>query len=152
MAFYQFTRKQFIPTTLRELWQFVASPQNLKKITPDHMGFEIMNGNPSEEMYPGMIISYKLSPIPGIKMTWVTEITHVESNRYFIDVQRAGPYSFWHHQHLFEEGDGGVWMTDIVSYIPPMGPIGALANSLYIRTQLNKIFDYREVALKELFN
>ena len=115
------------------------------------MGFVITSGNLPEKMYPGMIITYAVKPLLGIKMKWVTEITHIEEKRYFIDEQRSGPYSMWHHQHFIKPVEGGVMMTDIVSYKPPMGFLGAIANHLVIRRQLEDIFDYREKALEKIF-
>ena len=103
------------------------------------------------KMYPGMIITYKVSPLFGIKMDWMTEITHVKEFEYFVDEQRIGPYSLWHHQHKVEAIKGGVLMTDIVTYQPPMGIFGALANWLFIRKQLQQIFDYRTIALEKRF-
>lgn len=115
------------------------------------MGFDITSGDPPDEMYPGMIISYKVRPLAGIKMTWVTEITHIEQGRFFIDEQRVGPYAMWHHEHHLEEVDGGVMMRDIVSYRPPLGILGALANRVLIRKQLKNIFDFRFSAIDDIF-
>jgi ligand-binding SRPBCC domain-containing protein len=102
-------------------------------------------------MYPGMIISYKVSPLLGIKLNWVTEITHVKEFEYFVDEQRIGPYSMWHHQHKIEPIQNGVLMTDIITYRPPFGIVGALANTLIIKKQLQQIFNYRAVALEQRF-
>ena len=134
-----------------EVWDFISSPKNLKRITPDYMGFDITSHNPQDTMYPGMIISYKVSPVLGIKMRWVTEITHVREKDYFVDEQRVGPYAIWHHEHKIEPIEGGVLMTDIVSYKPPFGILGTLANGLFIRRQLNEIFKYRTTAMEEIF-
>jgi len=151
MAFYQLFKTQIVNGSIEDVWDFISSPKNLKKITPDYMGFEINSQNLPEKMYPGMIISYIVKPVLGIKMLWVTEITHIEEMRYFVDEQRIGPYSMWHHQHFIEPSGQGVLMTDIVSYSPPLGFLGALANSLFISKQLNSIFDYRENILSQLF-
>ncbi len=151
MAFYQFTATQKIPASVEQVWDFISSPKNLKEITPAYMGFEITGANLPEKMYPGMIISYKVSPLLGIKMTWVTEITHVENHRYFVDEQRMGPYAMWHHQHKVEAIEGGVLMTDIVSYQPPLGFLGVIANALFIRGKLKEIFDFRTVAVEKKF-
>lgn len=151
MAFYQLIKKQFIPASIEEVWDFISSPKNLKEITPDHMGFDITSKNLPEKMYAGMIISYKVRPLIGIPLTWVTEITHVEEKRYFVDEQRVGPYAIWHHQHLIEPHENGVMMTDIVSYKPPLGFLGSIANALIIRRQLEGIFAYREKALSKRF-
>jgi ligand-binding SRPBCC domain-containing protein len=102
-------------------------------------------------MYPGMIISYKVSPVLGIKMTWVTEITHIKDKEYFVDEQRVGPYAIWHHEHKIEAIAGGVLMTDIVSYKPPLFFLGSIANSVLIKKQLREIFDYRKKAIQEIF-
>lgn len=151
MAFYQIIKTQKLPTTIEKIWDFISSPENLKEITPDHMGFNITGNTGTGKMYPGMIITYKVSPVLGIKMTWVTEITQVRESEYFVDEQRVGPYAMWHHQHKIEPIEGGVLMTDIVSYKPPLGFLGAIANTLFIKQQLKGIFDYRTVALEKKF-
>jgi len=151
MAVYQIIKKMKLPLSLEDAWEFISSPKNLKTITPDYMGFDIVSKDLPEKMYAGMIISYRVSPVLSIKTNWVTEITHVRDLHYFVDEQRHGPYSIWHHQHQLEEIEGGVLMTDIVSYKPPFGFLGSIANSLFIRKKVNEIFDYREKKLIELF-
>ena len=151
MAFYQFHKQQKIRTTIDEIWNFISSPANLKEITPDYMGFDITTKNLPDKMYAGMVISYGVSPLLGIKTTWVTEITHIIEKKYFVDEQRVGPYSLWHHQHILEPLEGGVLMSDIVSYQPPFGFLGALANKLIIKNKLNEIFDFRTKAIETKF-
>ncbi len=151
MAFYQLKKQQFISAGIDEVWDFISSPANLKTITPPRMGFDITSGDLQEKMYPGMIITYRVKPLAGIALTWVTEITQVAEKKYFIDEQRVGPYSIWHHQHILEETEKGVIMKDIVSYKPPMAFLGRIANALFIRKQLKAIFDYREKALRKRF-
>jgi len=151
MGFYQLRTTQKIPASKEEVWDFISSPRNLREITPDELDFEITSEHLPEKMYTGMIITYKVRPLFGIRMTWVTEITHVENGEFFIDEQRIGPYSIWHHQHHIKEGEGGVEMTDIVSYKPPFGILGSIANTILIRSQLKKIFKYREEALIKRF-
>ena len=151
MGFYQLYKTQKIPATIDQVWDFISSPANLKKITPEYMGFNVTSKMLSEKMYPGMIISYNVSPVLGIKMTWVTEITHIKEKEYFVDEQRVGPYSLWHHEHKIEQIEGGVLMTDIVSYKPPFGILGTFANSFLIKKQLKKIFDFRTVAMENVF-
>ena len=151
MGFYQIQNTQKVPSTLDEVWDFISSPANLKKITPKYMGFDIVSELLPSKMYPGMIISYKVSPIPGIKMTWVTEITHIKEKEYFVDEQRIGPYAMWHHEHKIEVIEGGILMTDIVSYKPPLFFLGSIANSVFIKKQLNEIFAYRKKAIEKIF-
>ena len=148
---YQFSSVQYLKTDLNSIWKFASSPQNLKKITPDYMLFNITS-NIKDPIYPGMIISYDVSPILKIKLNWVTEITHVVENKYFIDEQLIGPYSLWHHQHFFEAEGDKVKMTDIVTYKPPFGLIGRLANRLFIKKQLESIFEFRRSKMNQIFN
>jgi ligand-binding SRPBCC domain-containing protein len=102
-------------------------------------------------MYPGQVIEYTVKPVLGIPLYWMTEITHVKEGEYFIDEQRYGPYSLWHHQHHFKEISGGVEMTDIVHYKVPFWFLGDIANTLFVKQQLKKIFDYRFKAINNRF-
>jgi ligand-binding SRPBCC domain-containing protein len=151
MAFYQLIKTQKLPTTIDSIWDFISSPYNLKEITPEQMGFTVTSNTGIKKMYPGMIITYKVSPLLGITLNWVTEITHIRDKEYFVDEQRIGPYTMWHHEHKIEPIEGGILMTDIVTYQPPFGILGAIANSLFIKNQLQQIFDYRILALEKKF-
>jgi ligand-binding SRPBCC domain-containing protein len=151
MAIYQLYEKMELNASLDEAWDFISSPENLRVITPDYMGFVISTPNLPEKIYPGLMISYKVSPILGIKMNWLTEITQVQDPYYFVDEQRAGPYALWHHEHRLAHTDKGVLMSDLVTYRPPGGPLGNLAQKMFIRKQLEGIFRYREEALEKRF-
>ena len=148
---YQLQKVQFIPAKIEKVWEFFSSPENLKDITPKHLGFKVLSVSHGNKMYAGQIIEYTVKPLLGIPLYWMTEITHVELLNYFIDEQRFGPYSFWHHQHHFKEVDGGVEMTDIVHYKVPFWFIGDIANSLIVKSQLEKIFDYRTEVADKIF-
>lgn len=149
---HQLKTEQFLKADLEKVWSFVSSPRNLKLITPPYMGFNITSTDLPEKMYAGMIITYKVSPILSIPTTWVTEITHVSEKKFFIDEQRVGPYTMWHHQHFFKEHKNGVLMNDIITYKAPFGPLGVIANSLFIRKKLESIFNYRYKTLNKIFN
>ena len=142
--------EQKINTDINKLWNFISSPKNLSKITPDYMDFKILSEIPNE-MYEGLIISYTVRPILGLKLNWVTEITHIKNNKYFIDEQRHGPYKMWHHEHILEETSDGIIMRDKLSYIPPFGIFGQILNKLFIKRQINRIFEYRTKILDEIF-
>ena len=150
MKIYRLEAIQNLPISQKEAWSFLSDPKNLKQITPDYMGFKIVSGL-SEKIYAGQIIQYIVTPILGIPTKWVTEITHVVHEKYFVDEQRFGPYSLWHHKHFIKEIDGGIEMEDVIHYKIPFGPLGVLANYLFVQKKLGSIFVYRRKKLIELF-
>jgi ligand-binding SRPBCC domain-containing protein len=152
MGFYQFKQEQYFGCGPEKLWDFISSPANLGRITPPGMGFEIISGPLPEKMHAGMMIAYRVRPLPGYTTTWVTEITQVAENRYFVDEQRSGPYALWHHEHILEPSGSGTLMRDVISYKPPFGLLGDVANRLLIRPRLGQIFDYRRKVMEGLFN
>ena len=132
---YQLKRKQLIKADIQSTWDFFSSPLNLKKITPPELWFQVKTELP-DKMYEGLMIEYTVKPIFGITMNWVTEIKTVKDLEFFVDEQRVGPYKIWHHEHHFKEVDGGVEMTDIVSYALPMGFLGRLMHPIIVKKKL----------------
>jgi ligand-binding SRPBCC domain-containing protein len=152
MKLYHLHRTQFLPITLQDAWQFFSNPKNLAQITPADLLFKILYiSREGSTLYPGQLIRYKIKILPGIFTYWVTEIKHVEEPSFFVDEQRYGPYSLWHHQHHFKEVAGGVEMTDEVNYAIPFGIIGRLAHWIFVGRKVNAIFDYRSSVLEKLF-
>ena len=150
MKIYTLHSKQNLPITLQQAWDFFSDPKNLKTITPSYMSFIIKSGA-EKPMFAGQIIQYIVTPVLGIKTKWVTEITHVENKKYFVDEQRFGPYALWHHKHFLKEIPGGVEMEDIVDYKIPMGFLGQLVHPFLVKPKLKEIFEHREKKLIELF-
>lgn len=150
MKIYTLHKKQNLPITLQEGWDFLSSPKKLKTITPDYMGFNILSGA-DRPMFAGQIIQYIVTPVLGIKTKWVTEITHVVDKQYFVDEQRFGPYALWHHKHFIKEIEGGVEMEDIIDYKVPFGILGQLVHPILVKPKLEEIFNYRTKKLEELF-
>lgn len=136
---------------MQTAWAFFSSPLNLQAITPQSMHFKVTGKFGGGTMYPGQIIEYRVKPLLGIPLYWMTEITHVKDNAYFVDEQRFGPYTLWHHQHHFTPAEGGIEMVDIVHYKIPLWFLGDIANSLFVRKQLYSIFSYRFKAVEEKF-
>ena len=151
MKIYHLKRTQFLPISLSHAWEFFSSPNNLSKITPEHMGFKILYISGGDKSYAGQIIRYHVSILPGIKTHWVTEITQVKEPDYFIDQQRFGPYALWHHQHHFKEVPGGVEMMDEVNYALSLGLLGRLAHFIFVGREVNRIFDHRYKVLEDYF-
>jgi len=151
MKVYKKETVQHISASIEECWTFFSNPSNLQKITPETMGFQITDFD-KKSMYAGQIIQYKVSPLLGLKLSWMTEISFVKDKSYFIDEQRFGPYALWHHKHFFEPSENGTKMTDVVHYALPFGFIGRIMNSLVVKKQLNTIFEYRVKKVDEIFN
>jgi ligand-binding SRPBCC domain-containing protein len=141
--------EQFLPISLEKAWDFFSSPKNLNEITPPEMTFKIIYDIP-EKMYEGLMITYKVSPMLNIPLDWVTEITHVKENEFFVDEQRIGPYNIWHHEHHFKAVEGGVLMTDILHYDIGKSIFGWIAGKLFVDAKVNGIFSYREQKLKTM--
>ena len=150
MKIYTKKSTQNLPISLDDAWEFLSNPKNLKTITPEYMGFIIKSGA-DRPMFPGQIIQYIVTPVMGIKTKWVTEITHVHDKKYFVDEQRFGPYSLWHHKHFLKEIPGGVEMEDVIDYKIPFGFIGQLIHPIIVKPKLDEIFEYRRKKLIELF-
>ena len=148
MKLHRLDARQVLPVTLAEAWDFFSDPRNLARITPPSLGFEV-TGAPAERMYAGMIVTYRVRPLFGVPVSWVTEITHVDEPHRFVDEQRFGPYRFWHHQHLFREIEGGVETRDLVHYALPPG--GFAAGPLLVAPRLREIFAHRREVLERTF-
>ena len=145
---YHLERRQYIPRPLADVFPFFADAANLEAITPAALHFRILTPRPIV-MRPGTLIDYRLSLL-GIPFQWRTRIESFEPPHRFTDLQERGPYKRWHHTHEFSEQDGGTWMVDRVEYQLPLGPIGRLANALFVQRQLKQIFDYRFQAIERL--
>jgi ligand-binding SRPBCC domain-containing protein len=152
MPVHTLLRKQTIKTTRAQAWEFFSNPRNLPRITPPGMGFEILSEDLPARIHPGLMIAYRVRPVAGVPMTWLTEITHVNEGESFVDEQRLGPYAIWHHEHrLREAGEGRIEMEDRITYALPFGWIGNLAHPIIVQPQLERIFAFRERAVNELF-
>lgn len=147
---YSLERKQVLPISIEQAWDFFSRPENLNEITPKELTFKIISQLPPK-VYPGLMIAYKVKPFPILSFNWLTEITHVHAPYFFVDEQRIGPYALWHHEHHFESCESGVLMTDRVHFVIPFGIIGSIAYHLLVKQKLNRIFDYRNKVLLEIF-
>ena len=150
MKLYRLETVQNLPISQKEAWDFLSDPKNLKRITPEYMGFEILSGS-SDKMYAGQIIQYIVTPVMSIPTKWVTEITHVDEGKYFVDEQRFGPYALWHHKHFIKPIHKGVEMIDIIDYKIPFGILGQLVHPIIVAPKLKEIFEFRKHALNEMF-
>jgi len=150
MRLHRLKRIKHLSVSIEKAWQFFSNPINLAEITPPWLSFKLTR-KVQDNIYDGMIISYRLKPLLNIPVTWISEITHVKKPHFFVDEQRFGPYKFWHHQHLFKEVGNGTEMIDIVHYSLDYGMLGELVHSLIVSSRLNKIFDYRHEKLTQIF-
>ena len=146
---YTLTSEQILPISLEKAWNFFTLPTNLDKITPKEMEFRITN-NPPNKTYKGQIITYKIGILPGISSNWITEITHLEDQKFFVDEQRFGPYAMWHHEHHFEKiSEDQVLMKDIVNFKLPLGFLGDLLAGKLVTDKVKFIFQSRYTILEK---
>jgi ligand-binding SRPBCC domain-containing protein len=141
-------RSQLIPVPREELFAFFEDPRNLGEITPGEMGFDILKMD-ELPIQPGFRIKYRIK-VFGVPVTWVSKISEYEPGVRFVDVQTKGPYSFWRHEHRFEDAEGGTLMRDRVQYRLPFGILGSAVHPA-VRGQLRYIFDYRARIIGERF-
>lgn len=135
----------WLPRPRHEVFPFFAEAPNLKTLTPPWLKFEVLTPAPIA-MRPGTLIDYRIR-VHGIPIRWRTEIAEWEPPHQFVDVQLRGPYTFWHHTHTFMERDGGTLCLDFVRYRPRGG---ALMNWLFVRRDIERIFQYRQQRMQEL--
>ena len=150
MRRYRLQRCQHLPVSAAHAWRFFSSPLNLSAITPAWLNL-VPVGKVPDRMFPGMVIRYRVTPLFGIPVTWISEITHVDPPHSFVDEQRLGPYRYWHHRHRFRAVNGGVEIIDTISYGLKYGTLGMLLHRLFVRRRLEEIFDFRQQALEQLF-
>ena len=146
--------RQTLTTDLDTAWDFFSDPRNLADLTPPDMHFRLtgqLAGEPATEAYPGMVITYRLTPLLNIEVPWATEITHIRAPEYFADAQLLGPYALWHHQHLFRELERGVEASDIVHWALPLEPLSTPIAHWLVIPRLRQIFRYRARRLRERF-
>jgi uncharacterized protein YbjT (DUF2867 family)/ligand-binding SRPBCC domain-containing protein len=141
--------RHHIPADVETVWEFFSRAENLGRITPRSMSFDIHTPEPSTES--GSTIDYTLRPLFGIPTRWRTRIEAVDAPHRFRDVQERGPYKSWVHEHQFTEVEGGVRMDDRVEYEMPYGPLGSLAHRMAVKSQLLNVFDFRATAIDNIF-
>ncbi|MCC6964034.1 MAG: SRPBCC family protein [candidate division Zixibacteria bacterium] len=150
MKTYTLTAEQFVPRPLPEVFAFFERPENLAKITPPSLGFVIVTPTPIA-MNAGALIDYTIK-VMGLRLRWRTLISHYDPPHAFVDEQINGPYRLWHHRHSFREVEGGTLISDEVKYALPLGILGRIAHSLFVKRQLRGIFAYRAEVIGEKFN
>jgi ligand-binding SRPBCC domain-containing protein len=141
--------KTFLPATIDEVFAFFANAENLERITPPELAFQILTPTPIV-MQEGTVIDYRLR-LFGVPFRWRTRITRWQPNDHFIDEQIHGPYAKWTHVHSFSASAAGTHMADRVEYRLPLQPAGTIALPL-VRRQLDRIFRYRAGAIQQLLD
>lgn len=146
---YVLRREQIIPAPIDAVFRYFEDPRNLAGITPSWLRFEIVRFS-DERVREGSVVEYHIRWL-GVRLRWVSRITRWDPPRAFVDEMERGPYGSWHHTHSFEPAEGGVRMTDVIAYEMPAGPLGRLVHALFVRRQLEEIFDYRARRVAERF-
>lgn len=150
MREYLLHRSQRVPVPPSRAFDFYADARNLEPMTPPWLHFRLLTSS-SSQMGAGTLLDYRLR-LHGIPIRWRTRIETWDRPHRFTDVQLRGPYALWHHTHEFRPyGDDGCEMHDVVRYAIPFGPLGELARRLFVRRDLDRIFDFRREAFAAQF-
>jgi len=144
-----FESQQFVPLPRDEVFAFFADAANLETITPAYLQFRMLTPLPIE-MKAGALIEYRLK-LYGVPIRWKTRIESFDPPRKFTDIQLRGPYALWYHEHEFLEVDGGTMVVDRVDYKAPLGPLGWIAERLFVRRSVEGIFAYRRDRIAAMF-
>jgi ligand-binding SRPBCC domain-containing protein len=148
---YYFKTEHFLPISIEMAWSFFSSAKNLALITPPEMEFKILTKLDDKEIYEGLLIDYTVKPVLGIPLNWQTEIFKVDKPHSFADRQLKGPYKIWEHTHTFIQKENGTLMIDELKYQIPLGILGDLAHSIFVKKKVAEIFKFRERALEKIF-
>jgi ligand-binding SRPBCC domain-containing protein len=149
MRIHTLHREQRLDGTPEEVFPFFAEARNLEQITPPLLGFDVITPGPIE-MHVGTLIEYRLR-VHRIPLSWLTSIQAWEPPHRFVDMQVRGPYALWHHTHTFQAtADGATLMRDTVRYSVGFGPLGELADRLFVARDVAAIFDFRTQAVPAL--
>jgi ligand-binding SRPBCC domain-containing protein len=135
----------YLPLAIDEVFAFFANAENLERITPPELAFQILTPTPID-IGEGTIIDYRLR-LFGVPFGWRTRIVEWQPDTRFVDEQIRGPYSSWRHLHTFVACEHGTRMTDRVEYRLPLQPVGLVALPL-VRRELDWIFRYRANAMR----
>jgi len=149
MKTFEINMKQYINKPLEVVFEFFSKPENLEMITPKSLSFNILTPTPIK-MEKGSLIDYTIR-LFGVPIHWRTLISDYEPPFRFVDQQIKGPYTFWHHTHTFRLVEGGVEIIDQVKYSLPLGWLGTLAHAIWVRKDLEKIFEYRKTVIQNYF-
>ena len=146
---YYLEKHQFIAKSKNEVFDIFKTPENLEQITPSNLNFKIYTPSPIL-MDKGTLIEYRIKLL-GIPIYWKTLINEYHPPEYFSDIQLKGPYSKWDHTHVFKECKNGTMMIDKIIYSIPFGIIGRIAHSIWVKEELNRIFNYRYDIIEKIF-
>ncbi|MEM8582811.1 MAG: SRPBCC family protein [Bacteroidota bacterium] len=145
MPTYYMEYRQVVEYPRQQVWNFFSQPSNLSVLSPPDAGIKVVAPDKDTSMYPGIIVQLQMGPAWAPKLNWFSEITQIQEPDYFIDIQLSGPFANWHHEHRFVAlGPNQTEIIDRLHYTPPLGPLGAVANWIFVKAQLRRVFTYRQ--------
>lgn len=86
----------------------------------------------------------------GIRQRLTAEVTVLNRPYSFEDIMVRGAFHSFHHVHEFIEQDEGTLMIDRFQYQSPLGPIGVLADKLFLESYMRKFIVNRSIALRKI--
>jgi len=147
---HHFHSEQWLARPVEEVFAFFSDAANLETITPRQLQFRILTAGPIR-LEAGARIDYQLK-LYGIPVKWATLIERWEPPHEFVDVQLRGPYRMWRHTHRFASEGPGTRIVDDVDYELPLRPLGRIAQALWVRSEVARIFNYRREVIARRFS
>jgi ligand-binding SRPBCC domain-containing protein len=162
--------EDWVPFPVPRVFAFFSNPQNLPRIMPASTQTRIdelhrvppppPQGSPAYPYTAGVgtviVTSFRLFPFLPLRAQWIARITEFEWNHYFADVQEKGPFKLWNHRHEFlhetRDGVSGTLVRDVIEYEVGFGPLGALADALFVAHQMRNTFAKRQQILPKLLS
>jgi ligand-binding SRPBCC domain-containing protein len=150
MADYVLERRVWLPRPRSEVFDVFADPRNLERLNPAWARPRWLVPPPAR-LAAGAVLEFRVAGLPG---RWRVMIREFDPPYRFVDAQVLGPFARWEHRHRFREGDegeGGTWVEDRVTYRLPLGPLGRMAHALGARRLIRALFAHRDARLRAIF-
>ena len=149
MTTHRLRAELLVDRPIGEVFAFFSRPENLGRITPPGLRFDLRSSDTS--MREGLEVDYSVRPLLGIPVEWRSRITDYDPPHGFRDIQLKGPYRSWDHRHDFVAEGHRTRVIDVVDYSLPLGVLGELAHAAVVRGQLDEIFRHRARTIQSIF-
>jgi ligand-binding SRPBCC domain-containing protein len=149
-----------IAAPLERVWAFYSDPvKALPALTPPDIEVSMESADRPVQVGSRIILNIRQPLLQRRRVRWVAKIVEHRpphpvafgEEARFVDEQESGPFKMWRHEHDFERIDEKTTrMLDRVTYRVPFGPIGWIADFVFVRRQLAEMFRYRHEQTRKI--